>query len=48
MKKYLLSSLAVAGLMMFSVGAQAIDFSKPYIVGEAGYSFGIKNTGDAG
>lgn len=48
MKKYLLSSLAIAGFMMVSAGAQAIDFSKPYIVGEAGYSFGIKNTGDAG
>ena len=48
MKKYLLSGLAIAGLMMFSATAQALDFSKPCIVGEAGYSFGMKNTGDAG
>ena len=48
MKKYLLSSLAIAGLMFFTSGAQALDFSKPYVVGEAGYSFGTSNTGDAG
>ncbi len=48
MKKYLLSGLAIAGLMMAATSAQAIDFSKPYVLGEAGYSFGIKNAGDAG
>lgn len=48
MKKYLLSGLAIAGLMMAASNAHAIDFSKPYVLGEAGYSFGIKDTGDAG
>lgn len=48
MKKYLLSGLAIAGLMMAATNAYAIDFSKPYILGEAGYSFGIKDAGDAG
>lgn len=48
MKKYLLSGLAIAGLMMAATNANALDFSKPYFLGEAGYSFGIKDAGDAG
>lgn len=48
MKKYLLSGLAIAGLMMAAAHAQAMDFSKPYVLGEAGYSFGTSDTGDAG
>jgi opacity protein-like surface antigen len=51
MKKYLLSTLAVAGLMTIATGAFAADASTvrgPYIVGEAGYSFGMKDNEDAG
>ncbi len=48
MKKYLLSSLAVAGMMFCASAANAYDFNAPYIVGEAGYSFGQKSINDAG
>ncbi len=48
MKKYLLSGLAIAGLMMAATSAHAIDFSKPYVLAEGGYSFGMKDNGDAG
>ncbi len=49
MKKYLLSTLAVAGLLACSTSASAqFNTSSPYLVGEAGYSFGVKNNGDAG
>lgn len=48
MKKYLLSGLAAAGLMMAASSASAYDFSKPYVLGEAGYSFGTSANGDAG
>lgn len=48
MKKYLLSSLAAA-VLCFSAGtASAYDFSRPYILGQGGYSFGIKDNQDAG
>lgn len=48
MKKYLLSGLAVAGLMMAASSASAYDMGTPYVLGEAGYSFGTGDTGDAG
>ncbi len=48
MKKYLLSGLAAVGLIMAAGSASAYDFAKPYVLGEAGYSFGLSETGDAG
>lgn len=49
MKKYLLSSLAVAGLMVCTTTVSAEEPHRaPYVVGEAGYSFGTKNAEDAG
>ncbi|MDR2901935.1 MAG: outer membrane beta-barrel protein [Lactobacillales bacterium] len=45
MKKYLLSGLAIAGLMMFAGAASA---GNPYTVVEAGYSIGAGDAGDAG
>ena len=49
MKKLLLSSLAVAGLMMCASSVSAAEPGRaPYVVGEAGYSFGTKNAEDAG
>lgn len=48
MKKYLSSGLAVVGFMLLANSASAYDFNKPYILGEAGYSFGKSDVGDAG
>lgn len=48
MKKYLLSSLAIAGLMVVATTASAEPMHKPYVVGEVGYSFGTNDNGDAG
>lgn len=48
MKKYLLSGLAIAGLMVFASAASAEPVRSPYIVGQAGYSFGVKDNQDAG
>ncbi len=47
MKKYLLSTLAVAGLMVCATTASAEPVRGPYVLGEAGYSFGTKNNDDA-
>ncbi len=48
MKKYLLSTLAVAGLMVCATAASAAEpLRGPYVVGEVGYSFGTKNNDDA-
>lgn len=51
MKKYLLSTLAVAGLMVAATNASADWFgvdAPAYAVVEGGYSFGEKSNGDAG
>lgn len=49
MKKYLLTTLALAGLMVAATGAMAAEAVRgPYVVGEAGYAFGMKNNEDAG
>lgn len=51
MKKYLLSTLAIAGILACTTSASAEDYlsmSKPYIIGEAGMGFGIKDNDDSG
>lgn len=48
MKKYLLSTLAVVGMMTLATGAWAEPVRGPYIVGEAGMAFGLKSNKDAG
>ena len=48
MKKYLLSSLALAGIMIAATGASARDmYGDMYGVLNAGYGFGTKNSDDA-
>ncbi len=47
MKKYLLSTLAVAGLMVCATAVSAEPMRGPYVLGEVGYSFGTKNNDDA-
>lgn len=50
MKKYLLSTLAVAGLITLASGAMASEHPQkgPYVVGEAGYAIGMKSNDNAG
>ena len=49
MKKYLLASLAVAGILAFSGVASATESNHgPYVVGEAGMAMGMKDYDNAG
>ena len=49
MKKYLLSTLAVAGILACSTIASASEvLPGPYVVGEAGWAIGMDNMDDAG
>jgi len=49
MKKYLLASLAVAGILAFSGVASAAESNHgPYVVGEAGMAMGMKDYDNAG
>lgn len=48
MKKYLLSTLAVAGILACTTVASAEPVQGPYVVGEAGWAIGMKDNDDAG
>ena len=49
MKKYLLASLAIAGILACSTGVRAAEPVRgPYLVGEAGFAMGMKDYDNAG